>query len=191
MINFPTEKKYIAITDFEATCSKGKSVPRDEMEIIEYATIVVDKELIFVEEFAKFIKPVRHPVLTNFCKELTSIKQKQVDKADNFLAVFQNFQESIITKYDPLFASWGGYDKNQLIQDCKYHEIEYPFDEHLDIKRWVPKFIGLKGPRGIGEMLRYLGMEFEGTPHRGIDDVKNIIRILMKIKSKLPSSELD
>jgi inhibitor of KinA sporulation pathway (predicted exonuclease) len=40
-------------------------------------------------------------------------------------------------------------------------------------------------------MLRYLGMEFEGTPHRGIDDVKNIIRILMKIKNKLPSSELD
>ena len=30
---------------------------------------------------------------------------------------------------------------------------------------------------GVGGALRYLGLEFEGTPHRGIDDARNIARI--------------
>ena len=34
-----------------------------------------------VDEFASFVRPVRHPQLTAFCTELTSITQAQVDAA--------------------------------------------------------------------------------------------------------------
>ena len=30
-------------------------------------------------------------------------------------------------------------------------------------------------------MLQHLGMDFEGTPHRGIDDARNLARILKQL----------
>ena len=33
---------------------------------------------------------------------------------------------------------------------------------------------------GVGAALKKLGLEFEGTAHRGIDDAKNIARIYAK-----------
>ncbi len=180
-MEFPTSKEYIAIIDFEATCTDKKEFPRKETEIIEFACIVIDKNLNEIQRFGKFVRPILHPQLTSFCKRLTSISQENVDTADRFPEVLNEFKEEIIKPYNPLFASWGRYDKNQLRQDCHLHKVEYPFDEeHLDIKRWIPRFYRFEKPKGIGAMLKYLKMNFEGTHHRGIDDVSNIIRILRK-----------
>lgn len=33
----------------------------------------------------------------------------------------------------------------------------------------------------IGAMLEYLGMEFEGNPHSGLDDSQNISRICLRL----------
>lgn len=38
-----------------------------------------------------------------------------------------------------------------------------------------------RAPKGVAKVLARLGMEFEGTPHRGIDDMRNIIRIVRKV----------
>ena len=57
------------------------------MEIIEIGAVMVDREtLSIVDEFQTFIKPIRHPILTDFCKQLTSITQSQVDTAPTFPA---------------------------------------------------------------------------------------------------------
>ncbi len=189
-IDFSTNKKYIAVIDFEATCSNDRTFPRDQMEIIEFACVVIDKQLTEIDRFATFVRPVRNSRLTKFCTELTSISQEQVDGAPEFEEVISQFNKQIIDKYDPLFTSWGRYDKSQLQMDCKYHKVNFPFnEEHLDIKRWLPQYLGFNKPKGIGGMIRYLGMQFEGTPHRGIDDVLNIIKILQKVEDNLPKSE--
>ncbi len=188
-MKFPTEKNCIAIIDFEATCSDKGEIPRGESEIIEFACIVVDRELNEVARFSEFVRPLVHPRLTDFCTRLTSIKQDQVDNAETFPKVLEKFVRKIVVPFQPLFASWGAYDKNQLKRDCKRHGVPYPFDnEHLDIKRWIPRFYEFEKPKGIGQMLRYLGMKFVGTPHRGIDDVENIIRIL-KVTQELEAKK--
>ncbi|MCY3414465.1 MAG: exonuclease domain-containing protein [Candidatus Heimdallarchaeota archaeon] len=185
MIQFPTDKQHIAIIDFEATCTNKGEFPRNEMEIIEIGCLILNRDLKVIDEFNCFVKPVRNPTLTAFCTELTCITQEDVDKASDFAAMIDGLKEKI-RKYNPLFASWGAYDKNQLLNDCAYHSIAYPFDdEHLDIKRWIPKFLGLNKPKGIGGMLNYLNLQFEGTPHRGRDDVNNILRILKTIRPQL------
>jgi inhibitor of KinA sporulation pathway (predicted exonuclease) len=80
-----------------------------------------------------------------------------------------------------LLASWGYYDRNQLTKDCDLHNVPYPFDDaHLNIKVHTAEKMGWNG-KGVGKALALLGMEFEGTPHRGIDDVRNIIRIARKV----------
>ncbi len=190
-MHFPTKKDYVAIIDFEATCSDRGEIQRDETEIIEFACFVVDRNLNEIFVFDKFVKPQLHPRLTEFCIKLTSITQDMVDKAHPFPEVVKEFMESVVEPFTPLFASWGKYDKNQLLRDCKRHNVPYPFDdEHLDLKRWLPRYLPMRKPLSIGKMLDHLGMKFKGTPHRGIDDVRNILRILRNVEHLIPSEPM-
>jgi inhibitor of KinA sporulation pathway (predicted exonuclease) len=67
---------HILVVDLEATCCDTKSIPRHQMETIEIGAVMVVRETLeIVDEFQTFIKPVRHPILTKFCLELTSITQ--------------------------------------------------------------------------------------------------------------------
>lgn len=157
--------------------------PRNE--IIELGAAMVSlPELTSGGEFDLFVRPILNPTLTDFCKTLTSIRQQDVDQALPFPAALERFSVWLATfgsKEDILFSSWGRYDKNQLLRDCELHKVPFPFDdEHLNLKNHAATRMGWK-PRGVARMLTRLGMKFEGTPHRGIDDVRNIIRITRKV----------
>ena len=72
----------------------------------------------------------------------------------------------------------GGYDKKQVDQDCNYHNLPNPFSEgHRNLKKEFSDALPSKKRFGVGLALRKLGLEFEGTAHRGIDDARNIARI--------------
>jgi len=177
------EKDYFVVIDFEATCFKSRKVPREETEIIEFAAALVEKETLdVVDEFDEFVRPVVHPVLDDFCTELTSITQEQVDNGYTFPTVLRQFK-AWLEKYpgEKTFSSWGDYDKDQLLYDCSKHEVEYPFDdEHCDLKKVFQEKRGYKRQCGVKTALRRLRMDFEGTPHRGRDDVRNIVKIMRK-----------
>jgi len=177
------EQAYYLIVDLEATCSNDNSVPRDEMEIIEIGAVVVDaKSFINVAEFDIFIRPVRHPNLTEFCKQLTTITQQDVNSAKAFPAALQEFIAWKSAFADCLFSSWGNYDRSQFHQDCAFHQVAYPFSEaHFNVKEAFSKALNTRRRFGVGEALKRLGLEFEGTPHRGIDDVHNIARIIRQV----------
>ena len=167
------------IVDFEATCCDKSSFPRDEMEIIEIGAVAIDRtELNVVSEFESFVQPVRNPKLTKFCVSLTTITQTQVSSAPLFKAVHRKFQHWLDTLECPIFCSWGQYDKKQLVQDCNYHKVEYPFDaQHINVKKLFAKNRGLRKPCGLGQAVRTTGLQFEGQAHRGIDDARNIARL--------------
>lgn len=77
-----------------------------------------------------------------------------------------------------IFCSWGNYDKSQFLQDCKFHNVSYPFGtEHRNIKTEFSEYLGVSRKFGMAEALKYLGMELQGTHHRGIDDARNIAAI--------------
>lgn len=177
------EKDYFVVVDFEATCFKSRKVPQEETEIIEFAAALVEEGTFdIVDEFDKFVRPVVHPALDDFCTELTTITQEQVDDAYTFPTVLRQFK-AWLEKYPgkKTFSSWGKYDREQLLRDCDKHEVEYPFDdEHCNLKRVFQEKRGYKRQCGVKTALRRLKMDFEGTPHRGIDDVRNIVKIMRK-----------
>ena len=174
---------YYLIIDLEATCSTDGTVPRDEMEIIEIGAVMQNARTFEIEsEFQSFVRPVRHPELTAFCKELTGIKQENVEGAPSFASAISAMQEWMRAFEDSLFCSWGDYDRKQFIQDCQYHRLDYPFPQgHMNLKAEVSKTLGLKKQMGISGALKYLGMEFEGSHHRGLDDAKNIARVVRRV----------
>ncbi|MCX7596777.1 MAG: exonuclease domain-containing protein [Fischerella sp.] len=178
--------QYFLIVDVEATCSNDNSIPRSETEIIEIGAVMLNGETWIIEsEFQQFIRPVRHPQLTNFCTQLTTIRQEDVDAASTFPEVISRFQEWVYSFPNPIFCSWGDYDKNQFIRDCKFHKVPYPFSsEHRNIKKEFSEYCGVSQKFSMAEALQYLGIELQGIHHRGIDDARNIAAIFRHMNTQ-------
>jgi inhibitor of KinA sporulation pathway (predicted exonuclease) len=171
-------RDYLVI-DLEATCDNAGAVPKREMEIIEIGAVMVDHSSFEpLREFQTFVRPVRHPTLTRFCQELTSITQAQVDAAPSFPAALAALREFMAGE-QPLFCSWGNYDRGQFQLDAAHHRVKLPFGpDHLNVKQAFSNALRTNKRFGMAGALRRLGLPLEGTHHRGIDDARNIARIL-------------
>ena len=167
------------IVDLEATCCDQGVVPRYEMEIIEIgAVMVAAPNYDVIDAFETFIRPVRYPQLTDFCKQLTTISQQDVDTAPGFADAIQAFKQWL-HPYAPVnFCSWGDYDYKQFQQDCAFHDLLMPFScKRRNLKKEFANHFALRKRPGMADALRHLGLPLEGTHHRGIDDARNIARI--------------
>lgn len=179
-------KNYL-IVDLEATCCDQNSFPRTQMETIEIGAVMVEAQnLTVIDEFTTFIKPVRHPQLTAFCTELTSITQADVDAAPLYPEAVAIFKQWLYQYEDFVFCSWGDYDKKQLTQDSQYHREPFPIGaEHVNIKVLFSKTQDLKKRFGMDGALKKAGLALDGTHHRGIDDARNMARLMPYITGRL------
>lgn len=166
---------YIVI-DIEATCDDTQYIRN---EIIEIGALKFDDYGNYIDKFDIFIKPIINPKLTKFCKKLTTIKQSDVNSAQIFPDVLNNFKSWIGKDY--ILCSWGFYDKNQFIKDCIYHKLSPDWTEkYISLKHQYAEFKRLKKPIGIENALKNENIEHSGIAHRGIDDAKNIGKIFVK-----------
>lgn len=169
------------IYDLEATCWLGRP-PKGYNEIIEIGAIRINEYGEILGRFESFVKPTVNPLLSGFCKKLTSITQKQVNTARLFKYVLQDFQEwSGMFEDDYYICSWGQNDKNLFFSDCELH--------HLDTD-WLDKYVNLKnqydtikgeGVKGnLKKIVNKEGFEFTGIAHRAISDAENLAKIFLK-----------
>lgn len=157
------------------------------METIEIGAVRLDDGLDVVDEFDEFVRPVGIPRLSSFCKKLTSISQEQVDAADTFPVVLDRFLQW--AGREPFrLVSWGPFDVSQIQMDCQRHGIAFPevlAAVHLNLKTAFGRWKDVKRP-GMSDALEILGLPHTGTPHRGIDDARNIARIAQAVLPHLP-----
>lgn len=179
------------VIDFEATCCDRGTVPRREMEIIEFGAVMVDAEdFRVVDAFERFVRPQRHPTLTPFCTTLTSIRQHDVDAAPTFPECVADFKPWLYRYREVAFCSWGDYDRDQLQQDCDFHRIPNPISApHFNVKRLLSERQRLKKKYGLAQAIERAGLRFVGTHHRGIDDARNIAALLPFVfgEARLPA----
>jgi len=178
------------IIDLEATCW-SKDTPegrvksnRNENEIIEIGAAVINDNYEILHSIGFFVKPVLNPILSDFCKKLTTIQQSDVDKADTLNIVWPKFEDELLKLggyrlKEMTFGSWGYYDCRQLARDCKRQEIQFPFTFHINIKEEFAQLRHIR-PCGTLQALKLCGLQFEGAHHRGVDDARNIARIFVK-----------
>lgn len=179
--------RYI-IVDLEATCWENvRDV--DRMETIEIGAVELPAaDAPPSREFNRFIRPVAERELSDFCQRLTTIRQRDVDQADEFWAVFPEFLEWIGD--EPfILGSWGGYDLTQFRIDCRRHGLEFPasFERHVNLKKEFARVMSVK-VCGMKRALVHAGLPLEGTHHRGIDDARSIARLAALVLPVLESS---
>ena len=169
------------IFDLECTCWADRPSGM-EMETIEIGAVKLDDFGTHIGTFSVFIRPTVHPVLSDFCRHLTSISQIDVNRADFFPRVIDDFMNFIeLEEEDYLLCSWGGFDKRQLIAECKRHDIETAWlESHINMKDQYQKMKKYRQPIGLKKAVEREGFEFTGIHHRGISDAENLAKIFVK-----------
>jgi len=172
---------HFIVFDLEATCWQDDLFQK-ESEIIEIGAYKVDNYGEVLSAFQSFVKPIIHPILSSYCKHLTTIEQVQINKAPKFEVVIQKFQNWVDLYGEPYqLCAWGKFDQLLLQQDCHLHRLEADWlEDYIDVKKQYHNIRRLNKVEGMMKTLVKEGFEFEGTPHRAIDDAQNLLKIFIR-----------
>ena len=185
---------YYVIIDFECTCWSrgGMDDPLTPAhEIIEFPAVFLNSETLEIDfEFHSFVRPTEDPVLTEFCTELTGINQSTVSESSDLKIVLADFRRFLqfnsITSFTVCADGPWDFEKF-LYPECTRKGIPYPewADKWIDVRKKFAEAFGFEKWVGVNDMLEYLELEFEGRPHSGIDDARNIARIMKALHNFL------
>lgn len=185
----------VVVLDFEATCIQG-GAPQPQ-EVIELPSVLVSlKDLRVVDHFGTFVRPVHHPQLSEFCTELTGIRQEDVDPAPTFPEALAQHRAWLASHDLPpdgeswAFVTCGDWDLATMLPvQCAAAGIAIPslpraYRRWINIKKPFVEHVRGAKSHGMPSMLRALNLELEGRHHRGIDDCHNIARIALALAAK-------
>uniref|UniRef100_A0AC35F1C4 Exonuclease domain-containing protein n=1 Tax=Panagrolaimus sp. PS1159 TaxID=55785 RepID=A0AC35F1C4_9BILA len=180
---------YYIVIDLECTCWADNT--KKMQEIIEFPAVLIDaKNKVIVDTFQEYVKPRIHPELSEFCIDFTGISQETVDNAESLHKVIVLFRKWLIKNElkDPrkyLIVTDGREDIRHflnlglLINNLPFpHELRCFADIKVLFRKWH------NGSSKFLDMMDFYGLKFEGRHHCGLDDAKNIARLVMKMCSR-------
>lgn len=165
------------IVDLEATCWLGPPPAGQRNEIIEIGVTTLDlttfepqrRETVIVRPLCSEISP--------FCTELTGITPEMAASGISFAEACDWLRREFAAE-TRMWSSWGSYDFKTMIAQCAADGVPYPFSpHHANLKRVYGRLTHQKQGMGLRAALEQLQLEFDGSPHRGIDDAYNTARI--------------
>ncbi|MEV0750023.1 3'-5' exonuclease [Streptomyces sp. NPDC050273] len=178
------EPRRLNVIDIEATCWDGQPPPGAVSEIIEIGLTVVD--LHARERLARhrvLVRPARSSV-SAFCTELTGLTQAEVDTG----LPFADACRLLAAEHRAgarAWASWGDYDRDQFIRQCRATGTPYPFGRrHTNAKIPFTTAHGLRKRPGMAQALRIAGLPLEGRHHSGADDAWNIAALILDVAAR-------
>ncbi|NXH91432.1 ERI2 exoribonuclease, partial [Edolisoma coerulescens] len=193
---------FLIVLDFEATC--WPEPERRGAEIIEFPAVLLNTSTGETEsEFHMYVQPQEHPILSEFCTELTGITQNQVDEGvplniclSQFLKWIQKIQKEKKITFSTdsqcnstseakacAFVTWTDWDLGVCLHyECKRKQLRKPdiLNSWIDLKATYRAFYNRK-PKGLNGALQDLGIAFEGREHSGLDDSRNTARLAWRL----------
>ena len=185
----PQNYDFFLVLDFEANGAEDRSIP---MEIIEFPVLKVSGKTFEVESvFHQYVEPI-NPV-TQFTTDITGITREMTTKQPDLGGTLERFhtwmQNENLLDGDAsfIFVTCGDWDlKTQLPQETSRRSIPLPdyLKSWINIKKTFHVTLGTKGKTSMMQMLNILNIPHTGKHHSGIDDVKNIAKILAVLARK-------
>ena len=178
----------ILVIDLECTCWRDKPPTGMRNEIIEIGMCPVDLGSFEIGQAASIIVKPEHSAVSEFCTELTTLTQEEVNGGTSLrrsIGIMQLYYPGQALK-NRVWASYGDFDREHLQSECWAKHIRYPFGKtHLNVKNLLALSRDWEHEVGMKKALEILGIELEGTHHRGVDDARNIAKILVHVLRKL------
>jgi inhibitor of KinA sporulation pathway (predicted exonuclease) len=178
-------ERRLVVVDVEATCWK-KGVFSRTKETIEIGAVWLrlDREASKWPEFQTFVRPLRLPRLSSFCRELTGITQENVDAAPAFPEALRQFLEWAPPLAEVVLATWSRYDMWQIDLDLEAHGLAKLTVPFIDVKKLAARVVGGKS---FEETARALDPDGVTEPrHRAVADARRTARILRQLLRPSP-----
>ncbi len=179
------KKFYYAFFDAEYTCFMEKDTFFDRKhtgELLSVGLVICDKKFNLVRTYYSPIHPLYNKKLTDYCKELTGLTQKEIDEAPSYEAVFQElyllFQEYPVKE----IFTWGNdahtlrhdIEKNHKFVARRFRKIAGLLQDIT--KRLTRQIYGKGITLSLSDMKYICGME-HCTAHNALEDAKDLYRI--------------
>lgn len=170
----------ILIVDLEATCWEGRPPRGQESEIIEIGVCILNTGTGKISKNEGILIKPRLSKVSPFCTELTTLTQNILDNEGIALEDAFDILKAEYDSEELTWASYGNYDLSMLRNQAERFYIDYPMsDNHINVKTLFGQIHpGIRKSVGMNRALGELGLVLEGTHHRGVDDARNIARIL-------------
>ncbi|PUZ60907.1 hypothetical protein GQ55_4G212600 [Panicum hallii var. hallii] len=185
----PQKLDYLLILDLE-----GK------VEILEFPVVMIDAQSMgFIDSFHRFVRPtvMNEQRITEYIEGKYGkfgVDRVWNDTAIPFKEVLQEFEDWIgnhnLWKKEQggslksaAFVTCGNWDlKTKVPEQCKVSNIKLPtyFMEWINLKDIYLNFYSRRAT-GMTTMMRQLQMPTVGSHHLGIDDSKNIARVVQRM----------
>lgn len=195
---------YLIVIDFESTCWREKN--NYGQEIIEFPAVLLDTSTGLIDsEFHSYVQPQEHPVLSEFCTELTGITQRQAEAGVPLQMCLSRFgrwlralqlQKALVfpgerlsamtpsARHKPCaFVTWSDWDLAVCLQyECKRKQLHKPdvLNSWIDLRATYRLFYNRK-PKGLNGALQDLGIQFCGRQHSGLDDSRNTAQLAWRM----------
>jgi len=175
-----------------------------------------------VAEFRSFVKPTWRPKLSEFCTTLTGITQEQVDRSPPFPEVARRFSAFLaqyglvhpVTGNRLIRFCWctdGPFDiRDFVVKQCFISDIPMPAwikGDVMDVRKVVrglsdfnrtyasrPALPRRFSPNIEAQLLFLELAPFDGRQHSGIDDARNIARVVVELARRgvrlVPNTEI-
>ncbi|AZE47271.1 Exonuclease RNase T and DNA polymerase III [Pseudomonas chlororaphis] len=200
--------RYLFCVDLEATCDEYPPsltaeqrlahplcITPDEMETIEVGLTVLDlhDRTVQVDEFSRFVRPIFHPILTSFCKRLTTISQQNVDSAATYDDVKLALEKFTVPYqvHGVIWCSWGKYDADQLKLDAARLSTSPMLAglAHVDVDAVYQAVFG-KEASGLKSAVESVGIVWHGQYHRAIEDARNLGMLVATLLNSYESTSI-
>lgn len=165
------------VVDLEATCQENIN-KKDINEIIEIGVVACNDNSEIIFYWSSVIQPKLNKTLSKFCKKLTSINQYEINEAQNFNEVIENFisfcKTMNIDSSSCVWYTWGEWDLGCLIYDCERNKSSFPFGEHRDLRNiYIKKRnLSLSEKTGLQFIAKREGISHSSGFHRALFDAK-------------------
>lgn len=172
----------ILVIDIEASCWNGNPPEGMVSDVIEFGLCLLDVHSGEISDNRGILVKPERSEISAFCTELTTITPELI------AAEGLSYKEAcaLIRKeyqgQSRAWASFGAYDLKHIQRQCQEMGVGYPLSpSHINVKTLFALKNGLNHELGMAGALEHLGLPLEGTHHRGVDDARNIAKILRSI----------
>lgn len=191
-----TTVQNIAFFDAEFTADSAKD--RGVQEMIQCAFLVYkiivseDRKLLSISDepeyvYTTYTKPIYHKELSDYIKQLTGIKQDDVDNGKTFSNTMEDIEKAIKQYQIAKIIVWGP-DKLMLKYNCAisgYHRSNRMFKKFNDVSQKLSDFFGYELTVSQHKMCELLHITEIGDSHNAYYDALNLKQIIREFCGQL------
>jgi inhibitor of KinA sporulation pathway (predicted exonuclease) len=173
----------VNVVDHEFSCYRnGVFPPGERKEIIEGGLCVVDlRKLEIIRRVSIPVVPTMSSI-SEYCTELTGWTHDLLKKRG---VSYAEYCRRVLVKLgarNRLVVTDSSGELAVVREQCALMGVDYPYgNDTINIAAWFAIVTGQRTNLSLEEMLAYMGLQFEGPPHRADWDAHNIARLLIAL----------